>query len=86
VRAADGTTIPPMVRMTDGFPTDEELARRCLAWKELLDFGWRFCLEIFPQTRPGEDPLALLREAWSRRSEEHARANERLAEILGACR
>ena len=63
--------------------TDEEAERGFRAWKELLDFGWRFCLEVYPQVYPDRDPLDLLREAYRRKSEEHLRANERLAEILG---
>lgn len=53
-------------------------------WRELMDFGWRFCMEVFPQTFPGVDPLEKLREVWRRKGEEHAAANERmLAKLHG---
>jgi hypothetical protein len=61
----------------------ESVDRNCRAWKDLMDFGWEFCLQVFPQLRPGEDPMTLLREAWERQWADHAAANERLAEWLG---
>ena len=63
--------------------TQTEIDRNFRAWQELMDFGWRFCLEVFPQTYPGCDPLQKIREAWDRKSEEHLRANERMMEAIG---
>ena len=61
----------------------EEVARRYRAWKELMDFGWEYCLQIFPQLRPGTDPLERLREAFERKAKEHLAANERMAAAIG---
>jgi len=66
--------------------TDEEAEKGLLAWKALMDFGWRFCLEVFPQLRPEEDPLERLREIYRRMGEEHLRANERMLEVISGAR
>jgi hypothetical protein len=65
---------------------EPDLERGLREWKELMDFGWRFRLEVFPQTFPGEDPLAKLREIWRRLGQEHAAANVRMLEALGRAR
>jgi hypothetical protein len=57
--------------------------RHLQSWKELMDFGWRFCLEVYPQLYPGVDPLAKLHEAWEHDALEHAVANERMILRLG---
>lgn len=65
---------------------DSDIERNLREWRELMDFGWRFCLEVFPQTYPGQDPLARLREAYRRKGNEHAAANERMLTALGKSR
>lgn len=60
-----------------------DFERNFREWQELMDFGWRFRLEVFPHTYPGKDPLEKLREAWRRKGEEHMAANERMLEALG---
>lgn len=57
--------------------------RNYLAWKDLMDFGWEFCLQSFAQLHPGEDPMVRLRAAWERKGIEHAEANLELARRLG---
>jgi len=52
--------------------------RRFLAWRELMDFGSRWCMAIYPQHYPGRDPVDVLREAWRRRSEENEEAKIRM--------
>ena len=47
-------------------------------WKELMEFGWEFCLQVYPQIYPGRDPLEVLKEAYDRQSREHLAANERM--------
>lgn len=63
--------------------TQAEIDRNFLAWKELMDFGWEFCLQAFAQLHPGEDPMVRLRAAWDRKAVEHGEANLALAERLG---
>lgn len=63
--------------------TDADFERHFREWLELMDFGWRYCLEVFPQTYPGQDPMEKLREVFRRKGEEHARGNERMLEALG---
>lgn len=55
-----------------------DFERNCLAWKDLMDFGWEFCLQVYPQTYPGRDPMDVLRDAYERASAEHLAANERM--------
>lgn len=57
--------------------------RNVRAWQELMDFGLRFCLDVFPRTYPGCDPIQKMREMWERQGREHAKANERMCAVLG---
>jgi len=59
------------------------LDRNMRAWKELMDFGWDFCLQAFAQLHPDEDPMDRLRAAWERKGIEHSQANLVLAQRLG---
>ena len=59
------------------------IERNFLTWQALMDFGWEFCLQVYPQTYPGVDPIAKLREVWDHHAKDHAAGNERLAARLG---
>ena len=48
-----------------------------------MDFGWDYCLQIFPQLYPGCDPVEKIKEAYERKTREHLAANERMAAALG---
>lgn len=61
-----------------------EAERNVLAWAALMDFGFAFCMQTFPQARPDEDPLEGFRRAFRRKSEEHLRANESMLRRLSA--
>jgi len=60
--------------------TSEE--RNILAWAALMDFGFEFCMQTFPQARPDEEPLEGFRRAFRRKSREHLRANEAILRRL----